>query len=168
MRDECKDDIRNTAIIDFMLATGVRVSELEGLNISDVNLQTGEVSVYGRKTNTWRTVYIDAKASKHIADYLKQRTDNNLALFVGAKNKRRLSKRMYETIVKNVARNCGITKHCTVHIFRKTLVSKLYSKKLMGIGEIAKIMGHSVATLQKHYLLLDDKNIKNAYLQCVS
>lgn len=60
IRDECKNDIRDSAIIDFILATGVRVSELEALNINDVNLQTGEVSIYGIKTNKWRTVYLDA------------------------------------------------------------------------------------------------------------
>lgn len=168
MRDECKNDVRNTAIIDFMLATGIRVSELEALNISDVNLKTGEVSIYGQKTNTWRTVYIDAKATKHLEDYLLIRKDDCEALFVGRKNKKRLSKKAYEDIIRGLAISCGIAKHCTVHIFRKILVSKLYSKKLMGVGEIATIMGHSIATLQKHYLLLDNRNIKNAYLQCIS
>ena len=65
IRDECKNDLRDSAIIDFLLATGVRVSEISALNIDDVNFQTNEVSVYGIKTGKWRTVYLDAKASKH-------------------------------------------------------------------------------------------------------
>ena len=55
IRDECKNDLRDSAIIDFLLATGVRVSEISALNIDDVNFQTNEVSVYGIKTGKWRT-----------------------------------------------------------------------------------------------------------------
>lgn len=168
LRDDCKNDVRDLAILDFVLSTGVRVSELANLNINDVNFQTNEVSVYGIKTNTWRTVYLDAKANKHLQDYLSERIDNNTALFVNKKTKKRLSNKSYEDIVRKHAENCNITKHCTIHIFRKTLVSKLYSKRLMGLGEIAQLMGHSVTTLQKYYLLIDDNDVKNSYMQSVS
>ena len=170
IRDECKNDIRDSAIIDFMLATGVRVSELEALNINDVNFQTNEVQIYGIKTNKWRTVYLDAKASKHLSDYLGSRKDNNEALFVSKSkmNVHRIGKATYEKLIQKYVSFCGIKKHCTVHTFRKTLVSKLYSKHILGIGEIAELMGHSISTLQKYYLLIDGNNVKNSYVKSMA
>lgn len=167
LRDACKGSVRDTAIMDFIISTGVRVSELEALNVTDVNFQTGEVSVYGIKTRTWRTVYLDARASKHLMDYIKTRTDYNPALFVGSKRKVRITKKTYEDIVKSYARKCGINKHCTIHMFRRTLVSRLHAKNILSIAEIAMIMGHSVNTLQKHYLTIDESDVRHQFMKSV-
>lgn len=77
LRDECKNNVRDSAIIDFLLATGVRVSELCALNIDNVDIYSGEVEVYGKKTRKWRTVYLDAKALKHLSDYSVGNNINN-------------------------------------------------------------------------------------------
>ena len=69
------------AIVEMLYSTGCRVSELEHLNISDVNFETKEVMLFG-KGNKHRVSYLNAKAEISLKNYLKERTDNNDALFV--------------------------------------------------------------------------------------
>ena len=69
----------------MLYSTGCRVSELEHLNISDVNFETKEVMLFG-KGNKHRVSYLNAKAEVTLKNYLKERTDNDEALFVYDKN----------------------------------------------------------------------------------
>ena len=72
---------RDRAIIDLLLSTGLRVSEVRGLNRSDVNLADGSVTFRSAKSYKFRTVYLDARAKKHLFEYLGSRKDCCEALF---------------------------------------------------------------------------------------
>ena len=72
---------REKAIVEMLYSTGCRVTELERLNISDVNFETKEVTLFG-KGSKHRTSYLNAKAEVALKDYLNSRTDDNPALFV--------------------------------------------------------------------------------------
>ena len=72
---------REKAIVEVLYSTGCRVTELERLNISDVNFETKEVMLFG-KGSKHRTSYLNAKAEVALKDYLSNRTDSNPALFV--------------------------------------------------------------------------------------
>ena len=72
---------REKAIIEVLYSTGCRVTELERLNISDVNFETKEVMLFG-KGDKHRTSYLNAKAEVALKEYLNSRTDENVALFV--------------------------------------------------------------------------------------
>lgn len=80
LRDNCKC-LRDLAMIDLLYSTGIRVGELVGLNISDINFEERECVVYG-KGDKERRVYFDAKAKLHLQNYIESRVDNNPALFV--------------------------------------------------------------------------------------
>ena len=80
VRLACKTK-REKAIVEVLYSTGCRVSELEHLNISDVNFETKEITLFG-KGNKHRTSYLNAKAEVSLKDYLNERTDDNPALFV--------------------------------------------------------------------------------------
>lgn len=172
VRDASRDDVRSLALIDFLLSTGIRVSECSNLKISDVDFEKGEVSVYATKTNEWRKVYLDANAIKHLQDYLKVRTDSSACLFANLRRSRdgEVAKMSKASIEKTILRNCkkaDIKKHCTVHIFRKTLATRLY-KRGMDITVIAKLLGHkNVTTTEKYYLTICDHDIKYQYSKCV-
>ena len=64
LRDNCKC-VRDLAMIDLLYSTGIRVGELVGLNISDINFEERECVVYG-KGDKERKVYFDAKAKLHL------------------------------------------------------------------------------------------------------
>lgn len=76
LRDNCKT-LRDRAMIDFLLSTGIRVGELVRLNIDDIDF----FERYG-KGDKERRVYFDAKTKVHLMNYIDSRKDNNKALFV--------------------------------------------------------------------------------------
>lgn len=80
LRDSC-DNIRDTAMVDLLYSTGIRVGELVRLNREDINFSERECVVFG-KGDKERRVYFDAKAKIHLEEYLQSRTDTNPALFV--------------------------------------------------------------------------------------
>lgn len=80
LRDGC-NEIRDLAMFDFLLSTGIRVGELVNLNIKDINFESRECIVYG-KGDKERKAYFDARSKIHLQEYLASRNDNNPALFV--------------------------------------------------------------------------------------
>ena len=75
-----KQPVKET-ITDLLYSTGIRVGELVGLNISDIDFEERECIVFG-KGDKERRVYFDAKAKLHLQEYIESRTDDNPALFV--------------------------------------------------------------------------------------
>jgi len=170
IRDVCNEDKRALALIDFLLSTGVRVSECSNLRIDNVNFTTGEVNVFASKTNEWRKVYLDPNALKHVGDYLNSRTDTCPYLFV---NERRIGGKItrmqsgsIERIIQKYGSRAKIHKHCHVHLFRKTLATRLH-KRGLDMSIIAKILGHkSVNTTQRFYLTICDQDVMYMYQKC--
>ena len=171
LRDVCQEDKRSLALVDFLLSTGVRVSECTNVKLEDVNLNTGEVNIYATKTGMWRKVYLDPNALKHLNDYLKDRNDDCEYVFVNTRRKNNTITRMKNSAVEKIVQKyCGIAqihKKCTVHLFRKTLATRLY-KRGADISVIAKLLGHNtVKTTEKYYLTICDQDIKYIYAKCV-
>lgn len=84
LRDNC-ENIRDLAILDLLISTGMRVGELVNLNVSDINFQERECVVFG-KGESQRVVYFDAKTKLHLIRYLNSRSDSNPALFVSLRS----------------------------------------------------------------------------------
>lgn len=162
LRDACETEIEK-AVIDFLLSTGVRVSECCSVNVSDINFNSGLVKVYGQKTRKWRKVYLDAYAMKHLVEYVNSRDDQSEALFVASnKNHLRLGPTTIEDITKRVGVRAGVDKKCTVHLFRRTLATTLY-KQGMPLKDISTILGNSVDVLEKEYIILDDIDVEKRF-----
>ncbi len=111
---DVEKSMKEQAIVDFLLSTGVRVGELAAMNISDVDFARRSVTFRGEKGNcSFRTVLLDAAAKKHLEDYLRTRTDDNPALFVTDRlydgQPKRMSNHGIETVTKAVgsARRIG-------------------------------------------------------------
>ncbi len=133
------------------------------MNINDVDFEKGEVIIYGKKTRTWRMVFLDACTTKHLAEYIESRKDNNEALFIDTRSPyQRMTTDSMGRLVKKIGIEAGVRKNCTVHMFRRTLASKLY-KKGMPLKDIAKILGHSVETLERYYLVIECNDLKYSY-----
>lgn len=165
LKDNCKTE-RELALIDFLLSTGIRVSELKNLKTENINLMSGEVTIYGEKTRTWRKVYLNADALKHMTDYLNNRKYISEYVFCCTRKPygKISSSETIEKEIRIIADRANINKHCTVHLFRRTLATRLY-KKGMDMKYIAKLLGHSVRVLEECYLVLSDDDIKEKYMK---
>lgn len=158
MKRSCKSP-RDSAILNFFLATGCRVSEVAGLNRRDVDLDKGECIVLG-KGNKERTVFLDDVAILTLREYLATRKDDNEALFLG-KGGRRLNPGGYRAMLKRIEAQSDI-KNVHPHRFRRTLVTRLLNRG-MPIQEVAIIAGHSNVDTTMGYYASSKERIKNSY-----
>lgn len=135
-----------------MLCTGVRVSEVVNLTWDRIQIDRGIAEIYAEKTKTWRKVFLDARARKHLRD-LKKITDINKHPLVFFKAKQTIEKHLHA-----IGERAEINKQCTVHVFRRTFVSRMY-RRGMSITDIAKLCGHATtATTVKYYLQVNDED----------
>lgn len=158
--------VKEEAIIDFLLSTGVRVGEIAAMNVNDVDFVRGTVTFRGEKGNCrFRTVMLDAAAKRHLVDYLNTREDNNPALFVTDRLyngfPRRMSNHGLETITKSVGQRAGIKKTLTVHVFRRTLATRLADAGCP-LETIQELLGHKKAETTQRYIARSQHRVVQA------
>ena len=143
-------NIRDRALIEFMYATAARVSEVAGINISDVDFQEKSVLLHG-KGGKDRTSFFTDKAAYYLKEYLKTRTDDNDALFVSLKNpKNRVTKDSIEQMVRSLGRKVDLNK-IHPHRFRVTRITILVNRG-MALQDVQEIAGHAdINTTQMYY-----------------
>lgn len=160
VRSACKTK-REKAIVEMLYSTGCRVTELERLNISDVNFETKEVFLFG-KGDKHRTSYLNAKAEVALKDYLNERSDENPALFVyDRKPHSRLKKSGIELIVKKILeRTSDVSTHVTPHVFRHTTATTALDRG-MNIVDVSKLLGHRKVETTMEYITTNSESVKN-------
>lgn len=159
---------RDFALIVFLLSTGIRVSELAGLNIGDLDFSSQSFKVT-RKGGNMAILYFGDEAERALADYLDER--RNLQsfgfdepLFLSLQ-KNRMSVRAIQDLVKKYARLASPLKTISPHKLRSTFGTALY-QETGDIYLVADVLGHKdVNTTRKHYAKIVDDNrrkVKNA------
>lgn len=148
---------RDIAIVTLLLGTGIRISECVGLDISDVDMTTGQFTIT-RKGGSRTILYMPEEVQLAIADYLSIRnatkTDTN-ALFLSLQNKR-IGVRSVQMLVKKYAVIAVPLKHITPHKLRSTFGTNLY-RETKDIYIVAELLGHSdVNTTKKHYAAISE------------
>ena len=161
--------LRNTAILQLFLDSGLRVSELSNINISDINFDKKEIKVLG-KGNKERVVLFSDDTLSVIIDYLKFRKDVliiddkieydfNSPLFMNKPNTRRLKSSGIQSMLKKLRKPSGIHRlHC--HLLRSTTATGL-AKEGVAIDIIAKYLGHSGLNVIQRYVINSQEHIKN-------
>lgn len=153
------ETIREEALIETLYSTGCRVTELVRLNRSDVNLDTGEVILFG-KGNKHRKSYLTAKAILTLKKYLDTREDNCEALFIKERKPfTRMGKCGIEKVVGDIGRKADLEGKLYPHLIRHTFAS-LSLQRGMDVTEIQKILGHSNISTTMIYAKCDDSQIK--------
>lgn len=160
LRDEC-DTLRDLAVVDILASTGMRVGELVGLDIADVNLQERECLVTG-KGNKQRPVYFDARTKLHLTAYLRSRADNNPALFVSLNGSGdRISIGGVESRLRQLGKKAGVNR-VHPHKFRRTLATHAIDKG-MPIEQVQKLLGHARIDTTMHYAMVSQNNVKASH-----
>ncbi len=165
LRDHCRCK-RDLAMIDLLYSTGIRVGELVGLNRTDINFEERECVVYG-KGDKERRVYFDAKSKLHLQDYLKERVDDNPALFVTLDAPyERLKISGVEIRVRELGRKLNMDK-IHPHKFRRTMATRAIDKG-MPIEQVQKILGHSQIDTTMQYAIVNQNNVKSAHRKYIA
>ncbi|MEK7084918.1 MAG: tyrosine-type recombinase/integrase, partial [Patescibacteria group bacterium] len=107
--------LRDRAILELLFSTGLRVSELAGLNIDTIDPKKDEFSVRGKGEKV-RLVFLSDSAKRALKNYLDKREGVNEALFVNFRNGERLTPRSIERLAKYYAIKAGISKKVTPHV----------------------------------------------------
>lgn len=152
---------RDLAILTLFLDTGIRVSELVGINISDVDFSINGFIVT-RKGGNQTILYFSDEVETALKDYLKLRKDiktipgDEDALFLSLQNKR-ISVRAVQNMVKKYATQAApLKKHLSPHKLRSTFGTNLYHET-GDIYLVADFLGHSdVNTTRRHYAAMSD------------
>jgi len=157
------ESLRDRAILELLFSTGLRVSELAGLNIENVNLKSGEFSVRG-KGDKIRLVFLSVSAKIALNEYLARRKDVSPALFVSLKGKEvsRLTSRSVERIVKKYAARAGIVKKTTPHTLRHSFATDLL-RNGADIRSVQAMLGHSSITTTQIYTHVTNKHLKEIH-----
>ena len=165
LRDNC-NNLRDRAMIDFLLSTGIRVDELVRLNIDDIDFSERECVVYG-KGDKERKAYFDAKTKIHLLNYIESRTDNNIALFVSLnKPHSRLTESGVELRLREMGKKLGVEK-VHPHKFRRTMATRA-TEKGMPIEQVQKILGHEQIDTTLRYAMVNQNNVKLSHRKYIS
>jgi len=159
-------NIRDLAIVECLYSTGVRVSELTNLNISDIDFVQKQAIVFG-KGRKERTVYLSQTAMMYLKKYLENRSDNNNALFVSQKAPyNRLKKSGIESILKKIGKRANV-ENVHPHRFRRTFATNML-KKGMPIEEVKILLGHVKLDTTMLYCCINNESIKYTYNKYMS
>ncbi len=150
-----EDDVlskRDKAILELLYATGMRVSELAGLNLEDIDLKEGIIRVYG-KGRKERLVFLGEPAKRALEAYLKERPgllrNNSKAVFLSAKGTR-LTTRSVHRIVKKYGMLGGICKNIYPHLLRHSFATHLLNQGA-DLRTVQELLGHAnLGTTEKY------------------
>ncbi len=155
-----KTKIRDTAILTLFLGTGIRISELVGLNNESINF-TDHSFLVTRKGGNQAILYFSEEVGDALAAYIAQKENdkrvppNEHALFLSLQY-RRITVRAVENLVKKYAKIVSPLKKITPHKLRSTYGTSLY-RETGDIYIVADVLGHKdVNTTRKHYAAITE------------
>ncbi len=166
-------DFRDAAILETLYSTGLRVSELVGLNRNQVDLERREFAVTGKGRKT-RIVFLTPEAAEKIGKYLNRRTDNLPAVFlshsrsskadeiVGGPNTKRLTAWSVAAIVRKYALAAGLVKKVTPHTLRHSFATTLLNNGA-DIRSVQEMLGHASITTTQIYTHVTNKRLREVH-----
>lgn len=163
--------LRDRAILELLFSSGLRVSELVGLDKDQVNLKRREFMVRGKGQKD-RPIFISETAAGWAAAYLERRQDNTKPLFIrhGGRKKEldqsgnfsRLTARSVQRLVAHYALMAGITKHVSPHTMRHSYATDLLMNGA-DLRSVQAMLGHSNIATTQIYTHVTDPHLKAVY-----
>lgn len=163
--------LRDRAILELLYSSGLRVSELIGLNRDHVNTTRREFTVRGKGQKD-RPVFVSKRAAAQLELYLHARTDSLIPLFLSYSRNiqvpstsgdyRRLNQRSVQRMVTKYARLAGITKHVSPHTMRHSFATNLLMNGA-DIRSVQSMLGHSSIATTQVYTHVTDQHLRDVY-----
>jgi len=158
---------RDFAITTLFLNCGLRLSELIGINIPDIEFDECRMTVIG-KGNKERTIYLNKACMKAISEYLNIRPkerikpDSKNALFL-SERRERISRRTVQQIIEKELRASGLdTKKYSVHKLRHTAATLMYQYGNVDIRALQELLGHESISTTEIYTHVSNDQVRNA------
>ncbi len=170
LNEDNRNSERDYAIITLFLNCGMRLSELVGINLQDIDFRDCKLNVIG-KGNKERTIYLNKACMKAIADYLEVRPKQGIkhdskfsekALFL-SERKTRISNRTVENVVTKQLQLAGLdTKKYSVHKLRHTAATLMYQYGQVDIRALQELLGHESIATTEIYTHVSNDQVRNA------
>ena len=160
--------VRDRAMLEVLYATGIRVSELIGLDVEDVSLDSGVIRCHSGKKS--RTVPLYEDARKALSAYIREVRPQLLAepgekaLFVNIGGAR-MSRQGFWKILKHYQSTANISKEITPHTLRHSFAVHLLENGAE-LGVLQELMGHSDISSTQMYTQMVDRRVKQVYERC--
>ncbi len=155
---------RDIAIFELFYSSGLRLSELQRLNIADLRLNTGIVRVTG-KGNKTRDLPVGSKALSAIQTWLQEREHivkaNREAVFLSRAGNR-LSARSIQDRLKKLALKNGLDRNCYPHMLRHSFASHLLESS-GNLRAVQELLGHADISTTQIYTHLDFQHLARVY-----
>ncbi len=162
--------IRDKAMLEMLYATGMKVSELMSLNISDVNLKLGCVKCKNSRDSAKnRMILLYPEAVKVVGEYISNSrpyfvsNPEQTSLFVNTYGDR-MTRQGFWKLIKSYAAEAGISKSITPHTLRHSFATHLLENGA-DINDIKSILGHSDISSTNVYSEFIKSNLKKSYVQ---
>ncbi len=164
---ESQTKVRDYAIITLFLNCGMRVSELVGIDLNDVDRQLRSMSVTG-KGNKQRIIYLNEACRSALSDYLDERLSeahtkaNTPALFL-SKREQRISVKTVQWLVYKYLDLAGLeSKHYSVHKLRHTAATLMYQSGNVDVRVLKDILGHEQLNTTQIYTHVSNRSMEEA------
>jgi site-specific recombinase XerD len=166
-----KEGKRDTAILELFFSTGMRLSELRSLNRKDINFQTREISVRGKRSKI-RVVFLSDQAVASLKEYLDVRLDHLHPLFIRSLQQAvnamppgeqfRLSRISIYNIVKKYARAAGIVTDPSPHTLRHSFATDLLQSGA-DLRSVQELLGHKDLSTTQIYTHVTNPQLKEVH-----
>ncbi len=162
-------DLRDNAVINVLYSSGLRVSELIGLERRMVNISRGEFSIKGKGGKT-RPVFLSPEAQEALGLYIKARHDSNPFVFIrhfsnielDSRQKRGLTSRSIQRILTQRSKLAGIVKPVTPHKLRHSFATELL-RNGADLRSVQALLGHSSVTTTQIYTHVTDQSLRETH-----
>ena len=168
--EENRNYQRDYAITTLFLNCGLRLSELVGINIQDIDFSEAKLNVIG-KGNKERTIYLNKSCLKALSDYLfirpqvgikADKLNSEKALFL-SERKERISRRTVQHIINVELQKAGLdSRKFSVHKLRHTAATLMYQYGNVDIRALQELLGHESISTTEIYTHVDNTQVRNA------
>lgn len=164
---EGPNKVRDYCILTLFLNCGLRLAELVGLDVRDVNLTEKSMVVTG-KGNKQRKIYLNKACVDALSEYLQVRPQNNLkgddrnALFISRLNKR-IGRQAVQLMVYHYLEVIGLNgQHYSCHKLRHTAATLMYQHGNVDVLVLKEMLGHEAIATTEIYTHLESKQLREA------
>lgn len=159
--------LRNYTLFTLGIYSGLRISDLLKLNISDVTDSNGEIrtriTVKEKKTSKLKEFPFNLKSISALREYVATVPPNQIPLFASRKGEKAISRVQAYQVINDAARACGIEDSIGTHTLRKTFGYLLY-KSGVNITRIQKLLNHSSPDITLAYIGITQDELDDIYM----